>query len=271
MYPAPGEHGGHGTITVPLKGDRPLVVLSDVHLGAVPASTEVVLREFLKTMQGEAAALLVNGDLFDVWLATRHFVVRRHVRVLAALADLVDAKVPVFFVGGNHDALEYGGHALREDLGVITLEEPARLDFGAHRLIVVHGDGVVPGQTAYRKRHPVLRHRAFRWAAQRALHLDRIADAVAATSGTRRQVALHERGEDSGPKHAAPWLEDWARGALADDGALTVALAGHSHLPVCQAIEPGRFYVNSGDWISHMSYALIPPAGAPSLADWPTR
>lgn len=267
----PAERTGGGALVVPARADLPLVVVSDVHLGAVPPSTEQALRAFLRAMHDQAAALLVNGDLFDVWLATRHFVVRHHVRVLAALGDLVDAGVPVYFVGGNHDALEYGGHALREDLGVVTLDEPARLDFGDHRLIVVHGDGVVPGRDDYRKRHPVLRHRAFRWAAQRAFHLDRIADAVGATSGTRQQVIRHARGEDTGPKHAAPLLEAWARRALAADRSLDLALAGHSHLPACVAVDPGRFYVNSGDWISHMSYAVIPPAGAPRLHTWPVR
>jgi UDP-2,3-diacylglucosamine hydrolase len=248
-----------------------LVVLSDVHLGAVPESTEHSLRRFLREQHERAAALLVNGDLFDVWLATRHFVVRRHVRVLAALADLVDAGIPVYFVGGNHDALEYGGEALRNDFGIVTLDEPARLAFGRHRLIVVHGDGVRAGRSDYRKRHPILRNRGFRWAAQRVLHLDRIADLVARTSATRRYVEQHARGEGTGPKPAAPLLEAWARDALRALPEVDIALAGHSHFPVCVAVEPGRFYVNSGDWISHMSFAVVPPAGSPTLEHWPTR
>lgn len=263
-----GSNGPVEALTIPIRDARPLVVLSDVHLGAVPATTEQALRRFLHHQRETAAALLVNGDLFDVWLATRHFVVRHHVRVLAALADLVDAGVPVYFVGGNHDALEYGGHALREDLGVVTLDEPATLQFGDHRLLVVHGDGVQPGTLAYRKRHPVLRHAGFRSAVQRLVHLDRIADLVGRTSATHRQVSRHARGEDTGPKHYAPLLEDWARSALARMPDVDVVLAGHSHLPALVAVEPGRYYVNSGDWISHMSYALVPVQGPPTLSTW---
>jgi UDP-2,3-diacylglucosamine hydrolase len=259
------DHPVSKDVVIPTRDDAPLVVVSDVHLGVVPQETERELRRFLAELRDSAAALLVNGDLFDVWLATRHFVVRRHVRVLAALADLVDDGIPVYFVGGNHDALEYGGHALREDIGIVTLEEPARIRFGTHRLIVVHGDGVRPGRSDYRKRHPILRNRTFRWVAQRVLHLDRIADVVARTSGTRAYVERHARGEDTGPKPAAPLLEAWARSTLSVEHDVDIALAGHSHLPACMTIEPGRYYVNSGDWISHMSYAMIPPNGAPRL------
>src|SRR5689334_5134244 len=83
---------------------RPFFVVSDVHLGAVPATTERAFRAFLAHVATVASGLLINGDLFDVWLATRHFVVSHHVRVLAAVADVVEAGVPVYFVGGNHDA-----------------------------------------------------------------------------------------------------------------------------------------------------------------------
>jgi UDP-2,3-diacylglucosamine hydrolase len=257
-------------IQVPPVGDRPLIVLSDVHLGAVPASTERALRSFLDHVAGTAAALLINGDLFDVWLATHHFVVRKSVRVLARLAELVEGGLPIYFVGGNHDPLELGGGALREDIGIVTLDEPALLAFGSHRLLVVHGDGVRPGRQSYAKRHPILRHPAFRWTAERLLHVDRLVELIARSSATPRFVASHLRGEGTGPKPMAPVIEAWAREELRRDRAVNVVLAAHSHLPACVAVEPGRFYVNSGDWISHMTYAIVPPRGAPTVERWDT-
>ncbi len=244
-----------------------------MHLGAVPAATERAFRAFLAHAAASAAGLLINGDLFDAWLATRHFVVRHHVRVLAAVADVVDAGVPVYFVGGNHDAVEFGGAALRDDLGVTLLDEPARLTIAGRRALVVHGDGVRPaprGYPAYRKRHPVLRSRAFRHAAQRLAHPDRIYDRIAAWSATRELAARHARGEGTGPKPAAAPIEAWARAALRAEPDLGVVLAGHSHLPACVEPEPGRYYVNTGDWIARRTYAVLPPdGGAPELRDWP--
>lgn len=251
---------------------KPFLVVSDLHLGAVPAATEEEFRDFLRYASAEASGLLINGDLFDVWVASRHFVVRDHIRVLAGIADVVDAGVPVYFVGGNHDALEYGASVFRDDLGVITLEEPARVVFGAYRTLVIHGDGVRAGQRDYRKRHPVLRSRAFRWIAQRLVHLDRIYDAIARWSTTKDLVARHLRGEDAGPKHYAALLEEWAAAELRTRSDIDLVLAGHSHLPARVEVEPGRYYMNTGDWISHMTYALLPAAGGPpELRRWPDR
>jgi UDP-2,3-diacylglucosamine hydrolase len=226
----------------------------------------------LRYVSADASGLLINGDLFDVWVASRHFVVRDHVRVLAAIADVVDCGVPVYFVGGNHDALEFGGPMLRDDLGVTILEEPARIDVGPYRALVIHGDGVRPAKSEYRKRHPILRSHAFRWATQRLVHLDRIYDGIARWSGTKDFVDRELRGEGTGPKPYAPLIQDWAIAALRQVRDVNLVLAGHSHLPAYVEVEPGRYYVNTGDWISHMTYGVLPLTGAePELRRWPER
>lgn len=263
------------TAPAPAAAGKPFLVVSDLHLGAVPAETERAFRAFLAYATHAASGLLINGDLFDVWLATRHFVVRHHVRVLAAVADVVDAGVPVYFVGGNHDAHEFGGEMLRDDLGVTLLGEPARVTLGGRRALVVHGDGVWPepaGYPRYRKRHPLLRSRQFRWVAQRLAHVDQIYDRVAGWSATRAFVAQHARGEGTGAKPAAAPIEAWARAALRAEPDVDVVLAGHSHLPALAEVEPGRHYVNTGDWISHMTYGVLPANhGEPSLRRWPDQ
>ena len=251
---------------------KPFLVVSDLHLGAVPEAREHQFRELLRYAADNASGLLINGDLFDVWLASRHFVVRRHVRVLAALADLADAGVPVYVVGGNHDPLELGRHAL-EDFGAIPLTEPARLQLGAWRALVIHGDGVLRDGASYPryvKRHPLLRSATFRWAAERLLHLDRIYDRVDKWSTTSRQVARHLRGEDAGPKPDAAPIAAWAMAALRAEPATDIVLAGHSHSPAVVDAGGGRYYVNSGDWISHMIVVVLPAdRGAPELRVWP--
>lgn len=251
---------------------KPFLVVSDVHLGAVPSRTERHLLAFLDYAAAESSGLLINGDLFDVWIASRHFVVRHHVRVLARIADVVESGVPVYFVGGNHDAIEYGGEMLRDDLGVYLLEEPARIRLGTFDALVVHGDGVRRGRADYQKRHPVLRSRSFRWVAERFVHLDRIYDRVAAWSATTKFVERHERGESTGPKPSAPLIEEWAKEALRATPAINIVLAGHSHAPAWVQVGPCRFYVNTGDWIEHMSYGVLPADGRPpEIRRWPDR
>lgn len=250
---------------------KPFLVVSDVHLGAVPRATEESFRNFLEFTKREASGLLINGDLFDVWLASRHFVVRDHVRVLSAIADVVDAGVPVYFVGGNHDALEFGSAVLRDDLGVVLLEEPARITLANWETLVIHGDGAESDAPEYRKRHPLLRSLPFRWSLQRVAHLDRIYDWVSGRSTTRRTIEQAARGEGTGRKPFAPIIERWARRALQVFPEVQVVLAGHSHQATLIEVEPGRYYVNSGDWISSMTYVVLRPNTPPALLTWPER
>lgn len=39
-------------------------------------------------------------------------------------------------------------------------------------------------------------------------------------------------------------------------------------MPAREEVEPGRFYLNTGDWISHCTYVTIPVTGAPELRQW---
>src|SRR4051812_36349674 len=90
---------------------RPDYIVSDLHLGAVPDSTERAFGAFLEEVERSAASLLIVGDLFDFWFEYGSIIHGRHFRVLAALARLVERGIPVSMVGGNHDA--WGGDFLR--------------------------------------------------------------------------------------------------------------------------------------------------------------
>src|SRR3954466_10603780 len=94
----------------------PCYIISDVHLGHASEAIERSLLRFLHSLPGRAGSLLINGDLFDFWFEWRRVVPRTGLRVIAALADLRDAGVPVMMIAGNHDC--WGGEVLREDAGV---------------------------------------------------------------------------------------------------------------------------------------------------------
>lgn len=253
---------------------RPILVVSDVHVGAVPPKTERAFRDFLDYAATEASALVINGDLFDVWVPSRRFVMRPHVRVIAKLADVVERGLKVYFVGGNHDALEYSETVLREDAGVTVLDDPTRIRFGVFNALVAHGDGVRTLGREYRKEHPVLRRLLrsdrIRSIAERLLPEDWLYDRVSSWSRVPGIVARHERGEGTGPKSDAPRVEAWAREQLRKFPEVDLVLVGHSHLPEWLEVESGRFYLNTGDWIEHMTYAAVPTTKRqPEIRRWP--
>ncbi|MEX2584140.1 MAG: UDP-2,3-diacylglucosamine diphosphatase [Gemmatimonadota bacterium] len=241
-----------------------MYVVSDIHLGAVPAETERAFRSFLEAVVSEASELLINGDLFDFWFEYRTVIQSRHYRVLAALADLVDAGVRIRFMGGNHDA--WGGAFLRDEIGIELLPERVEVDLAGRRALVVHGDGVGEGDLGYRAlkhfiRNPVI-VRAFR-----LLHPDWASGLASFVSTTKGKV-----GNAGGTSSlGAELLERWAGEELERSPDLDLVLAGHTHTPKIEEITPGRYYVNTGDWINHYTYLVLNRGESPELRIWKGR
>jgi UDP-2,3-diacylglucosamine hydrolase len=242
--------------------EQPAYVVSDIHLGAVPERTEAAFRRFLRQVEAEASELLINGDLFDFWFEYRTVIHSRHYRVLAALADVVEAGVRVRFMGGNHDA--WGGSFLSEQVGIELLPDRAEIELGGRRTLAVHGDGVGRGDHGYKLLKKVIRSplatRAFR-----VLHPDlgsRLAGVASTTEGK------HGNLEGVHPARAAELLR-WATAEIEQRPELELILAGHVHTPIVKECAPGRFYVNTGDWINHFTYLVLPPGQPPELRVWP--
>ena len=238
-----------------------LFLTSDVHLGAVPPDTERAFVAWLEHCGDRADRVVVNGDLFDFWFEYGTVIPRGHARVLGALAALVDAGVPVLLVGGNHDW--WAGTFLEDEIGVDFLREPAVLDMAGHRTFLAHGDGLGDGDAGYRVLRLALRSRitrfAFRW-----LHPDVgawIARRVSKTEGRTKEPKQEQRAR-------VRFLEEWATERLATDPELDLVVLGHTHVPVLREVEPGRFYLNAGDWVMHRSYAVLEEGRSPRLLEW---
>ena len=239
---------------------KPDYIASDAHLGAVPRERERAFLAFLESLGSEAGTLLINGDLFDFWFEYGTVIPGKHFRVLAILADLVDAGIKVTLMGGNHDA--WGGRFLREEVGVAFHTGLLRTELAGRPALVAHGDGLGKGDLRYRALKSVVRSKAT-IGLFRAIHPEiglRIAQAVSRTE---------TRQDDSALRGRAQFLEQWGKARLAEDPSLSWVVCGHAHLPACVAVEPGRYYLNAGDWIRHNSYIVISAGGDPDLRYWP--
>lgn len=123
--------------------------VSDVHLGlqvADPAARERRFVDFLRSLPEDAEALYMLGDIWDFWYEYRDVVPKGYVRVFAAIQDLIERGVKVYFFSGNHDIWTY---SYFEELGMIRLTQPAVVEIAGKRFCLGHGDGLGPVPKGY--------------------------------------------------------------------------------------------------------------------------
>lgn len=242
--------------------EKPILLASDVHLGVISKATTSAFERWLEEAGRTASEVILNGDIFDFWFEYRSVIPRGYTRVLALLADLVSGGVPVTFMGGNHDW--WGGSYLTDEVGVRLYQDPVVLDLHGWRTFLAHGDGLGKSDLGYRMLQTMLRSRltvwGFRW-----LHPDvgaRIARAVS-------QTAYREgEGPSKAERGRSDTLKEWGLAKLRSDPAIDLVILGHTHVPLLLEPEPGRFYVNAGDWVHHRSYLVVEQGQPPRLEEW---
>lgn len=231
----------------------PCLLMSDAHLGAAPADRERETAAFLASARETAGSVVINGDLFDFWFEWRTVMPRGHVRVLGALAALVDAGIPVMIVAGNHDA--WAGDVLTTEIGVTLVRDAWDGTLGGWRAHVAHGDGLREREDRrYRRFKRVMQHplaiRAFR-----ALHPDFATRVARGTSAESRRHGAFDRG--SGLRAVAARYLDEHR-----DTELVVF--GHSHFAALERVRAGGacalgVYANPGAWMERPAYLVMRP------------
>lgn len=185
------------------------------------------------------------GDLFDFWFAWQSAMPRTGFRVLAGLADLHEAGIPVLWIGGNHDC--WGGDVLQRETGAVYTLDPWRAPIGAWDALLAHGDGLREKEDApYRRLRTVLRHpwsiRAYSW-----LHPDFATRVAVASSHTSRKG----RARDGGAGLLAVGTQ-----ALERAGGPQLVMHGHSHVPTL--VRAGRgVYANAGAWYLDRQFLRI--------------
>lgn len=242
--------------------DRPVLLASDVHLGAIAPEQEEAFLRWLAAVPDMASALVLNGDLFDFWFEFPSGIPRGYDRPLSVLREVVEAGVPVTLMGGNHDW--WGGRYLREEIGVEFLQDPVERSWAGFRTLLAHGDGLGRGDLPYRFLRLVLRGRLTRWAFGR---LGPDLGGRAAAWVSRTEDRWHAP-EDETTKTRARALEAWAVALLRSRPDLDLVALGHTHIPVLREIEPGRWYLNTGDWVYNRTYAALSTGSAPELRHW---
>lgn len=211
-------------------------LLSDVHLHADQPRTFAAWRDHL--LGTPAEAVLILGDLFEVWLGDD----ARHGSFEAeclAVLQAASRQRRLAFMPGNRDFLV--GDVLLAEAGVQRLADPTVLSAFGQRFLLTHGDALCLSDTEYQRFRAQVRGADWQ-AAFLALPLGerwRQARAMRDASAMHQAAMPAEAWSDVDDRAAADWL------ALA--GA-KVMVHGHTHRPALHTLPGGGSRHVLGDW-----------------------
>lgn len=226
---------------------------SDQHFGA-PTLEKSKMREqkfvnWLDSIKNDAEIIFLLGDLFDFWFEYKKVVPKGFVRVLGKLAELRDSGIQIHFFVGNHDL--WMRDYFETELNIPVYHKPKEFIFNNKTFLIGHGDGLGPGDKGYKRMKKVFVNPISKWL-YRWLHPDigmRIAQYL---SVKNKLISGEEDVEFLGEENE--WLVQYCNKKL-EEKHYDFFLFGHRHLPLEIAISENSKYINTGDWITHFTYA----------------
>ena len=232
--------------------------ISDLHLDPErPAVTEL----FGTFMQREAVgadALYILGDLFEAWVGDDD-PSETGAYVAARIREVADAGVPVFFIRGNRDFLL--GDAFARRAGMRILPDPAVVMLYGKPTILMHGDLLCTGDTAYQAFRAQTRNPA--WQAQ--FLSQPLAARLAFAAQARAASAAHQGGMKQSDKAQFETLTDVAPATvdatLAQFG-IDMLIHGHTHRPAIHDLTvhgQACHRIVLGDWYEQGSVLRVEP------------
>ena len=222
--------------------------VADVHLGlqvADPAGRERRFADFLRSLPADTDAVYLLGDIWDFWYEYRDVVPKGYVRVLAALQDLMDRGVKVYFFQGNHDVWTY---SYFEELGMKKLVQPAVVEIDGKRFCLGHGDGLGPVPFGYRFLRGVF-HNRFLQIMFSMLH-PWLAYRLGNGWSRGNRLARHEEYVFKGKDEPLCKFAE----AYAAENAVDYFVFGHYHASVDMTLSSGARLLVLKDWLDASPY-----------------
>ena len=173
---------------------------------------------------------------------------------VAARLKVAAGRLPVHFMHGNRDFMI--ARRFADETGVRLIGDPEILDLYGTRTVLMHGDTLCTGDTAYQAFRAQVRNPAWQQAA------------LARPVAERLALALQMRGDSEGAKQGkAMEIMDVNAAAVerafADSGC-TQMIHGHTHRPQRHVHRVGgveRVRWVLADWYERASYLEASPAG----------
>jgi UDP-2,3-diacylglucosamine hydrolase len=236
--------------TTPLALRSPDIrIVADTHFRDALSPGERERRDrFIRFLDGlpPISELFLIGDIFDFYFEYRSVISRRYLDICDAIRRVTARGIPVHFLGGNHDY--WVGKHFAAELGVTLHYHDILIEAQGRRIVLAHGDLVMPRDYGYKVLKGIIRNR-FVIALARVIHPD-LLDAIAGgvSHGSRKYLTVpQERRARAVMEHA--WDHFFERGNDA-------FVMGHVHYPLHET-RNGREFMILGDWMEHYTYARL--------------
>ncbi len=215
---------------------RTVDVISDLHLQAQEPATVLAFERYLQSTPADA--ILILGDLFEVWIGDDAAALPGFEAHGAALLRQASARRPVYFMHGNRDFLL--GSQFAESCGIGLLQDPTVLVLQGERWLLSHGDELCLDDHDYLRFRAQVRSRAWQDAflAQPLAQRRELARAMRSESEARKQLpSMVWADVDAGAARA--WLQQAQAHTL---------VHGHTHRPGEHALGDGLRRIVLSDW-----------------------
>lgn len=231
---------------------------SDLHLGTPneesSAERERKFVRWLSEVQQDAKAIYIIGDVFDFWHEYKTVVPKGFVRLQGKLAEIADSGIELHLFTGNHDLWMYG--YFEKELGAKVYRQPIQIDLNGKKFFIGHGDGLGPGDKGYKLIKAVFSNPVCQWLF-RWLHPDiGIGIANYFSFKSRFADAASKIEEEKFLGEDREWLVQFCKSEL-QKMHYDYFVFGHRHLPLDISLPGGSRYINTGDWLTHDSYAVF--------------
>jgi UDP-2,3-diacylglucosamine hydrolase len=226
---------------------------SDQHFGA-PTFKESRKREdrfikWLDLIKKDAKELFLLGDLFDFWFEYKTVIPRGFVRVLGKLAEMKESGIKIHFFVGNHDL--WMQDYFEKELQIKVYHQPTQFVFNKRVFLIGHGDGLGPGDKAYKMMKKVFVNPIAKWMF-RWLHPDlgmRLAQHLSIKNKyISGEADLKYLGDEK--ENLVIYCQNIHKETPHD-----FYVFGHRHLALDIKIGAHARYINTGDWVTLNSYA----------------
>ena len=147
-----------------MKKDK-IYFASDFHLGS-PNLKDSHTRErkiisWLCTIEKDAKAIYLVGDIFDFWFEYKKVVPKGFVRFLGKLAEMCDKGININFILGNHDM--WVNDYFQKEIGLNVFEKEILIEENNQKILVCHGDGLGSGNNSFKLIKKIFKSNICRW------------------------------------------------------------------------------------------------------------